>query len=379
MGKGADGSCGESTTSSMNDLLGASDKIRTPVRQPSLNMSDPHAPVGWISDSGLEQPVFLADLEADSHFITRRSEIIADCLREGKKGQKGRDGLYNNIIQGVGKFKANDLTPLGEHCIKQLVAWFRDNNPINLAGADLSNTDLSGIDVRFTSLFGANLSGANLDGANLTSVDITSANLSGANLHGADLRGATARGANLSNANLTNVNLSKADFCFADLTGASLYEATLSRDLGVGSDRSYIADPVDFRAAILRDADLRGVNFKQIPLRGVALQGAKLGGAWIYMNEYHGRPDLAGVDLHGLNIADYSFNKQFDKELDFSGAILWSSKFDQCDLRNTKFTGAAFRYTSFSGANLDGVDFTGADLGENLLPATLKKQGAIGI
>ncbi|MFG1804620.1 pentapeptide repeat-containing protein [Micromonospora carbonacea] len=67
----------------------------------------------------------------------------------------------------------------------------RDQDPLDLARANLTGADLTGANLARANLTGAILDGANLARANLAGADLTGANLLGANLLGANLDGAT--------------------------------------------------------------------------------------------------------------------------------------------------------------------------------------------
>ena len=217
---------------------------------PAPDADLPESGVVWYAGEDPGEPVSMEDLSSDSAFLHKRKEILVACLL--RETQFDYDGL----------------SPLGAHCIKQLVVWIESQSGrLDLRGADLSDANLCGADLTGANLYGANLNGANLDWASLREADLRGAYLSGAelswaNLTGADLRGASLCGAELHEATLTGANLNGADLRiaklrWADFTGSDLREADL-----------YGAD--------LREADLRQANLKQANLTGADLREADL-------------------------------------------------------------------------------------------------------
>ena len=75
------------------------------------------------------------------------------------------------------------------------------------------------------------------------------------------------------------------------------------------------------------------------------------------------RAVLAGVDLHGINLAGASF-RGFPPDMEstnFNGASLQKTSFQLADLAGAQFQGAVATRASFEDANLNGANFSGSD------------------
>ena len=138
----------------------------------------------------------------------------------------------------------------------------RDQDVIDLGGANLTNAALAG----------ARLAGAYLDGANLTSALLHRADLSGAflradlsetSLYSANLQGAHLMSANLTNAKLWEANLSGAWLLGANLTGTDFYDADLTGANLAGARRA----GADFAGAKWTKASHRRRDGNETPIR----------------------------------------------------------------------------------------------------------------
>ena len=148
---------------------------------PAPDSDLPESGIVWYAGEDPGEPVSMEDLRSDSAFLHKRKEVLVACLR------------------GENHFDYDGLSPLGAHCIKQLVAWMEANKD--------SSVDLSGVNLEGVNLSEADLRGLDLSGANLTSANLEEVELCGANLRGASLRCANLKGANLQEANMLGANL----------------------------------------------------------------------------------------------------------------------------------------------------------------------------
>jgi uncharacterized protein YjbI with pentapeptide repeats len=206
---------------------------------PSPDSGLPESGEVWVNGEDNDQVVELADVTSiDPSFEAKRKHILAACLR------------------GESDFDYDGLSPLGVHCLKQLVIWLQtsDRKQWNLFGMDMQGMDLTG----------ANLQGVKMANAKLAKVKMRGVNLEGASLEGVDLEGADLEGANLEGAKLAAWD--------TNLKGVNLAGANL---LGVELKR------MDLEGASLAGANLAGTDLGNTRLAGVNLQGANLQGAWL--------------------------------------------------------------------------------------------------
>lgn len=105
----------------------------------------------------------------------------------------------------------------------------KENNVVNLSGADLHKADLLGVDLRKANLLGVDLSEANLMAARLDKADLSHVNLSRATMVWAKLDGAKLIEAHMNLADLSGAYLGDADLTYAELDGAKLVGAQLNR------------------------------------------------------------------------------------------------------------------------------------------------------
>ena len=108
---------------------------------------------------------------------------------------------------------------------------------------DLTNAKMTGGFFQLANMVAADLSGANFDGANLAGAQLNDAkavnasfvftNFSGSRLDGADLRGANFANAWLNWTWFANTKLDGANFANARMPGTQLYNADLSKAVGL--------------------------------------------------------------------------------------------------------------------------------------------------
>ncbi|GAB4326321.1 MAG: hypothetical protein Kow0059_22750 [Candidatus Sumerlaeia bacterium] len=127
----------------------------------------------------------------------------------------------------------------------------RENEPIDLSQADLSNADLrdfnfSKCNLAAANLFNADLTGADFTGANLSYANFQRANLANAYLTGAECAVTQFQGANMVDANLDGAQMRNARLMGAYLVGASMLDANL--------------EGANLRGATLKFANLLGAN-----------------------------------------------------------------------------------------------------------------------
>lgn len=130
----------------------------------------------------------------------------------------------------------------------------RDQQPVDLDGADLSRAQLSGADLAECSLNDSNLTGAYLFRANLRRAELAGANLVRANLDEADLSDADLTRADLTGTLLTGTGLRQAVFSGAKLAGTALRDVDLTDaqagPAGLGDipiPEGWESDPVTWR------------------------------------------------------------------------------------------------------------------------------------
>jgi len=267
-------------------------------------------------------------------------------------------------------------------------------------GADLTLADLRAADCSRADLRGAVLRGANLAHANLNEADMRRAVLAvyepGGGLRrwrpaSNERSQASLRGSNLNAALIDEAEAAGADFSGCSLRGARLNGANL-------------------KGAVLRDAVMTGAEFRGAIMAGVDLQGAILTGVnladmrlppeaftdcvcdpgpqalarrtllvtrlneaavWVDSGGKRGAPpQFDNEDIRVLG--DLFRNRTLPAAIarrcrgvgmDFTGAQLPGSLFDDADLRDASFAGADLRGVSFRGANLAFARFDGARLG----------------
>jgi uncharacterized protein YjbI with pentapeptide repeats len=179
---------------------------------------------------------------------------------------------------------------------------------------DLSETHLWSVNLLRARLVGAMLRDVKWNAALLDRAQLERATLEGAHLEGAHMFKAQLRRANLSHANLKKADLDQADLEEAilnkvDLSGASFLGANLAHvDLRTATLETRFhtmgtddRDRVQFGAARLYDADLRGVVLTYTNMKSAQLQAAHLQGAWLDYTrlEY---ANLADANLSGAHL-----------------------------------------------------------------------------
>jgi uncharacterized protein YjbI with pentapeptide repeats len=186
-----------------------------------------------------------------------------------------------------------------------------------------------------------------LQNARLTNADLTNAGLRNSALSNADLTGARLTGANLSFTTFggfTKQQLySTASYAANDLRGIVLANNDLtgwdfSGQSLVGADfgSSFLTN-VKFQNANLTGAHIVGAVLTNADLSGAVLALADFGGATslgftkeqLYSTASHQAKNLAGIRLHGNDLAGWDFSGQ-----NLTNAILYST------LTNANFTGA---------------------------------------
>ena len=209
-------------------------------------------------------------------------EVLTAFVRDRAGKTEDVQGMEEEMAVKPDQDIQSALTVIGRRNIKN------DQQPINLAGANLQ-----GVDLTEALLEGANLRYAHLEGANLRYAHLKCANLQGAYLEGISLIRA-----NLERVDLTEANLEQADLMEANLEQADLIEAHLERaDL----IRAHLED-ADLMKADLAEADLRGTNLKraylgEANLKRANLQGAHLEGADLKEAHLEGAENITEVQL----------------------------------------------------------------------------------
>jgi uncharacterized protein YjbI with pentapeptide repeats len=259
---------------------------------------------------------------------------------------------------------------------------------VDLTGADLTGVDLSGADLTGATLDGAQIVGGSLANAQLVGASLRAMNVTGTVLDeaifdgtdigtvvwgpgshavhtsfagcvgvGAAIGSATTAtwsrailtGADLSYADLTNVALDGADLERCVLVGATLQSTNLTRAILGGVSRSAATD--------LSYAFLTNVNFDKANCFGVTFAFASMFGGLTNLTETATleQADFSNAYLEGIN---------------FAGAMLRGSRFDNACLVNAILTNADLgptsdgsTATSLAGASLHGAQFTQAKLG----------------
>ncbi len=213
----------------------------------------------------------------------------------------------------------------------------------DLSGASLIGDTLTG------SFAGWNFSDAQLPGATLNGTGV-----SGANFTAADLRGAQLTSLNeASPPTFTNVRVGSFDgactvFENTNLVGTGF--TPVKSDLLVpGCSNTPLLPgstaPLDL-IYLLTHTDQATIDFANAQFLATAANDAV----------------LAGVDLHGINLAGASFSG-FPPDLEstnFNGASLQKTIFQLADLAGAQFQGAVAPGASFQDANLNGASFAGA-------------------
>jgi uncharacterized protein YjbI with pentapeptide repeats len=219
------------------------------------------------------------------------------------------------------------------------VAYQRD-----VSGARLNGATLTG------SFDNWDFSGAQLGGATLNGVSVSGANFSGADLRGAQLTSLTSTAPpSFANVRVGLLNGACTSFKDTNLLGAGL--TPVQADLLVpGCETSPLltgsSAPLDLLDLIAHTYQAT-VDFSDARF----LVTARNSGL------------LAGVDLHGINLAGATFPgfpANFQRT-NFNGASLTSTSFELGDLSNATFLGATAPGASFEGANLNGATFAGAE------------------
>ena len=255
-------------------------------------------------------------------------EVLAACIREHsceqwpepseEQGAKSAERATRPDIQAA-------LTVIGRRDATQ------DQQPIDLAGANLTRANLSG-----AKLAGAHIAGANFTDADLTQADLTEATLINAFLtrvmFGLDPESTTlqeeraraiVRGelsaprltifneAHLSEAMLTRARLPGAAFMKARLIGANLADAFLNTAILIDANLT----EADLTEADLTFADLTGANLTRARLPGAVLVNARLIGANL------ADADLADADLTRANLTDANLDHANLTGADLGGAF----------------------------------------------------------
>jgi virginiamycin B lyase len=214
--------------------------------------------------------------------------------------------------------------------------------------------------------------------------------VSGAALNGATLTGSFDRwnfsDAQLGGATLNGVSVSGADFSGADLRGAQLI-SLMSTSTSPPSFKDVRVGLLNGACTLFKDTNLVGAGLTPVEA-DLLVPGCEksplLTGSTVPLDlldliahTYQATVDfsdaqflvtaqnsglLAGVDLHGINLAGASFlgfpaNFQ---GTNFNGASLTGTSFELDDLSSATFLGATAPGASFEGANLNGATFAGA-------------------
>jgi uncharacterized protein YjbI with pentapeptide repeats len=285
---------------------------------------------------------------------------------------------------------------------------------VDLAGADLAGINLSFASITSLSVAGADLTGANLTHALLNDVEVDGAVLTGATVsltRGVNLTGQPAApagesdprwtveqgylvgpGVYLDRARLTGVDLSYRDLSGANLSGAVLTDVdlrgsslssaalggtVLTRPLVDGLDLSGVAATKGLRAQgmVGTIAELPGPTWTQVGGSlvgpGAELERPDLAGADLHLVDLTGTtlwfPKMGGADLHGASLAAAYIWSADMRGADLSGANLANAVLQGSDLTDADLTGASLAgvysvWVNWAGADLTGADLTGSQI-----------------
>lgn len=172
----------------------------------------------------------------------------------------------------------------------------------------------------------------------------------------------------LSGLDLHKRRLDDADFTGSVFEGSCLIRTRLERAILFGCD--------------LRRADMRGAYLKRADLRGATMKGANLSLADLTQTDFReGRIAIPHPDK-GLQAVRHEIRAGELEEVNFSGARLDLSQFDNaaafradftdCSMRGARLNGANLKDANLSGAILDGAEVVGTNLeGARLTGAVL--------
>jgi uncharacterized protein YjbI with pentapeptide repeats len=263
----------------------------------------------------------------------------------------------------------------------------------NYAAKDLSRIDLGKL----------NLTGADLSSMNLTSTNFTGAtfspatSLANSTVQNANFEFAVSKGlapahlyttASYLSRNLTGLrmgrnNLTGWDFSSQDLTSASLSYATLSANFSRANLTSVSFLGSDLRNTNFTSANLTGADFSFTIMADANLTDANITGVkFISVNEQQLTQDqfyATGSYKSGL-IANVDFGRSILDGWDFSGKVLWGSKFEGANVRYANLKLADLRGGTITSREYELPDSRGAILpGGTIYPLDLQAGEALRI
>ena len=244
---------------------------------------------------------------------------------------------------------------------------------IDLSGMDLSGENLEGVIFVSVSFSETNFRGARLKEAQLSECELVKAFFRKADLEDADLSGCNAREASFVGANLEGLSADKGVFDGADMRGVRGKEATFTESSLKGAV---------FGAAVLDEADFAGANvenadFTETSLAGAIFEGARASGARFDRANLTGFRAAEGADfskcsLIGVqavesfwddsNLQDADFSSSILNGAFFSGALMFRTRLDRCQIANGTLSKAKLAHASLRAANLFEADLESADM-----------------
>lgn len=235
----------------------------------------------------------------------------------------------------------------------------------DLTGADLAASQLNNATFRSACLRGANLQGASLRTVEARNADMTGADVSLAAVDKGDFSGATLRGARFAGAQLPGTRFVGADLSGANFLRANLAQAIFQTRLPEREDTLMTSlqkqgfhemflegreaptqfDGVDFTAANLQDARLRGADLRNAHVLGARFTCASLNGANLERIEAAGAL-FDGADLRGATLTWTILPGASFRNANLSHARLADIQWEKADLRDADLREATFHMGS---------------------------------
>ena len=149
-----------------------------------------------------------------------------------------------------------------------------------------------------------------------------------------------------------------------DVQAAATAVTARDDDGGLRGDGS---DPIDFRGATLRGADLASANLSGADLRTADMEGAyccstDLRGAQMTSSYLRGA-NLYGADLAGADLNSADMSNIIGQRAGFSGAKLLGVKLSGATLERADFSNSWISTADLAGAGLQDADLSGASFG----------------
>ena len=235
--------------------------------------------------------------------------------------------------------------------------------------ADFSNCDLSGVnfpkfakkispngpfDLSDAIFFGANLSDSDLSDTVLNSCDFRKANLSHAHLENVSCCGAYFSAASAWMCNCTCAKFYSCDFVRADFQQACINKANFKacNFIEANFSQAYTELGADFInckgirtlfcGANLGDSDLSKSDFSGAVFSDVNLSNATMN------NVIANNASFVGALMEFITANNSAF-----RQVDFTGANLYASKFERCDFYDSIFQWTNLTKTDLSGSHID--------------------------